>query len=212
MYLPLLFKADGLRCLIIGGGEVATEKIGRLSPLPCSLTLIAPDVTQVIRELVDRSRIRCYSRKYRSGDCRGFQLVIAATGDRAVNQAVSEEARGLGIPVNVVDDPELCTAVFPAVLREGPLTLAVGTGGKAPFMAAALRNCLAEDIREMGDWVELAARFREIVRREIEDPAAKNRLYRRFVEAGPPESLTRVPKSDRLAAWLEWLENRGQLP
>jgi len=208
MYLPLLFEAEGLRCLVVGAGEVATEKIARLSALPCSLTVIAPQANEVIRDLAANDRLRWHERKYVAGDCSGFQLIIAATRDRAVNRAVSEEAVALGIPVNVVDDPELCTVVFPAVCRKGPLTLAVSTGGKAPFMAAAIRDRFAEEAERMGEWVALAARFRTVVRREIGDPSEKNRLYRQFVAAGPPESRADCPQSDRLADWLAWLGKR----
>ena len=157
MFLPLVFKASGLRCLIVGGGEVAIRKLEMLSDFGCEATVIAPQIHNGIRERVESRTARWIEREYQSGDCRGFQLVVAATAQPAVNQAVSEEAKRLGIPVNVVDNPELCTVIFPAMWSEGPLTIAVSTKGVAPYMAAAVRDRLAAQGPQLARWVEAAA-------------------------------------------------------
>jgi uroporphyrin-III C-methyltransferase / precorrin-2 dehydrogenase / sirohydrochlorin ferrochelatase len=206
MFLPLVFKSSGLRCLIVGGGEVACRKLETLCDIGCSVTIVAPRIQNVIQERAQRGSVQWIPREYQSGDCRGFQLVVAATERRPVNQAVSEEAKALGIPVNVVDDPELCTVIFPAVWRQGPLTISVSTEGVAPYMAAAVRDRLAAQGSQLARWVETAGRFRSVVRSEITDWNEKNLLYWQFVDAIHPGDPADPPASTKLRDWIDWME------
>ncbi len=206
MFLPLVFKSSGLRCLIVGGGEVACHKLETLSDIGCLVTVVAPQIQNGIQTRVQRGPVQWIAREYQAGDCRGFQLVVAATERRSVNQTVSEEAKALGIPINVVDDPELCTVIFPAVWRQGPLTIAVSTEGVAPYMAAAVRDRLAAQGSQLARWVEIAGRFRAVVRSEITDWNEKNLLYWQFVEAIHPGEAADPPASTKLKDWLDWME------
>jgi uroporphyrin-III C-methyltransferase/precorrin-2 dehydrogenase/sirohydrochlorin ferrochelatase len=205
MDLPILFKS-GFSCLIIGGGQVATRKMEVLLDLPCKITLIAPHITETIDQKVRTGDIRWVGREYIPGDCKGFELVIAATPVKEVNRSVSVEARSLCIPVNVVDDPAISSVIFPALWREKSLVVAVSTEGVAPFMAAEIRDRLAQSAREMGRWVEIAGVFREIVRGEITNADERDRLYKRFLKAGQPGQSCNPPESRRLADWLSWLD------
>ena len=206
MYLPLLFK-EGLRCLIVGGGEVASRKIDILLDIPCDITIVAPQISDLAAEEVRKGSVRWLEREYSPGDCEGFQLIVAATPIREVNRLVFEEAGKLGIPVNVVDDPMLSTVIFPAVWRDQSLSIAVSTGGAAPFLAAEIRTLLAGYANGMGRWTELAGRFREIVRKEIVDIGERKTLYKKFLDAGQPDEFETPPNSTRLSDWLMWLEN-----
>ncbi len=205
MYLPLLFK-EGLRCLVVGGGQVASRKIETLMEIPCSITIIAPRISGLSAEEIHKGSIRWLEREYAWGDCRGFQLAVAATPFKEVNRRVSEEAGELGIPVNVVDDPALSTVIFPALWRDQSLLLAVSTEGVAPFMAAEIRDRLACYAKGMGHWVEIAGRFRAIVRKEIPDMAERRSLYSLFSCAGCPDESDSPPVSGRLNDWLSWLD------
>lgn len=206
MHLPLYFKSDGLPCLVVGGGNVAARKIERLLALHCSLTVIAPQIVHGIQGEVERGRIEWRQRAYRHGDVDGFRLVICATPIREVNRRVFLDAGRSGIPVNVVDDPELSTVIFGATWQEGPLTISVSTGGSAPFMAAAIRNKVAEVTAGLGSWVEAAARFRAAMRHSIHDPAERDRLYRRFQDLIPAGDLRGMPLTDDSSEWMTWLE------
>jgi siroheme synthase-like protein len=205
MYLPLLFK-EGLRCLIIGGGKVASRKIEILLDIPCDITIVAPEISDLAAEEVRKGSVRWMERKYVPGDCRGFQLIVAATPIREVNRMVYEEAGELGIPVNVVDDPALSTVIFPAVWRDQSLLVAVSTGGAAPFLAAEIRTRLAGCAQGMGRWTELGGRFREIVRNEVEDIEERKKLYKKFLDAGQPTEFETPPNGTRLKDWLSWLD------
>jgi len=207
MYLPLYFKTDHLRCLVIGGGKVAARKVEMLLAAGCSLTLIAPEIERSIQEAADRGLLRWHARKYAGGDCEGFHLVIAATPCEETNRAVSFEAERRGIPANVVDVPDLCTVIFGASWHEGPLSVSVSTGGTAPFMAAVVRDRIAEAAGGLGEWVEAAGRFRAAVRHAIRESEEKEHLYRRFVDrirrGSPPSGM---PQSQELTEWLAWLD------
>jgi len=205
MYLPLLFK-EGFACLMVGGGQVATRKIKALLDTPCDITIVAPRISDPAAEEVRKGSIRWLEREYIQGDCNGFQLVVAATPIREVNRRVSEEARELGIPVNVVDDATLSTVIFPAVWRDKSLLVAVSTEGVAPFMAAEIRTLIAAHTQGMGRWIEIGGHFREIVRREIKDAGERESLFRRFLDAGQPQEPDNPPNSTRLSDWLQWLD------
>lgn len=203
MFLPLLLKTEDLHCLLVGGGQVAARKLAMLARTGCRITVEAIEPCPAVRALVASGAADLIGRAYRAGDCRGYGLVVAATERREVNRAIFEEARSLGIPVNVVDDPELCTVIFPAAWREGPLVLAVSTGGTAPFLAAALRDRLAEQCAGVGAWAAAAGRFRQAVRKAVPDPQARQRLYRLFPPLGEAAG---APDSLELGDWLAWLD------
>jgi uroporphyrin-III C-methyltransferase/precorrin-2 dehydrogenase/sirohydrochlorin ferrochelatase len=205
MFLPLYFRTEGLACLVVGGGDVAARKLEMLSELGCRITVEAPEICPAVRAVLDCGDSRWIAREYRTGDCNGYQLVIAATKSREVNRAVFEEARTLEIPVNVVDDPELCTVVFPAIWRDGPLMVAVSTGGTAPFMAAAIRDRLAAHAAGMGQWVVTANRFRQAVRKAVKEPDERHRLYQEFLAAPSLENAAGAPESVDLEVWRAWL-------
>ncbi len=207
MQLPLFLKTDHLPCLVIGGGKVGAHKIEILLGLGCTLTVIAPTVEESIRDLESRGRIRWLSRRFQPGDCAGFHLVIAATHCSETNRAVSSEATSMGIPVNVVDVPDLCTVTFGAFWNEAPLTIAVSTGGTAPFMAAEIRDRVSDVFRGFGRWVEAASRFRSAVRREIRDPEERNILYRRFKACAGNGVPADPPDARDLADWLAYLSD-----
>lgn len=207
MFLPLFFKS-GLSCLVVGGGQVASHKIRILLEAQCRVTVVAPQLSGSAADALQTQSIRWVEREYAPGDCAEYHLVIAATPSGDVNRRVSEEAKKRGIPVNVVDDPELSTVIFPAIWRERSLAVAVSTGGAAPFMAAEIRTRIARYALGLGHWVEAGRRFRQAVRNEISKTADKNALYRRFLDAGPPEPEQNPPDGLNLAGWLNWLDGR----
>jgi uroporphyrin-III C-methyltransferase/precorrin-2 dehydrogenase/sirohydrochlorin ferrochelatase len=204
VFLPLLIK-DGFSCLIIGGGRVASRKIEMLLQIPCSLTIVAPQIADMIAEAVKRKSATWVQREYAPGDCEGFQLIIAATPKREVNRQVFSEAKRLGIPVNVVDDPELSTVIFPAIWRDGSLLVSVSTEGSAPFMSQAIRDMLAGWLSQLGKWVKAGGRFRQAVRSSVTDEEQKRHLYERFLEAVRHKRLEDAPGGTDLRDWLAWL-------
>jgi siroheme synthase-like protein len=127
-----------------------------------------------LRDLADRGRIALEARRYRAGDLRGFDLAIAATDDSAVHAAIAREAREEKVWLNVVDVPEQCDFIAPALLERGSLQIAVGTSGAAPALAARLRDRIADLLgAEIEIVVEIHRRVRERLR--ASEPALEER-------------------------------------
>jgi siroheme synthase-like protein len=135
MYYPLSLKVGGERCLVVGGGAIALRKARSLAKAGARLTVVSPEMLPSFGSLPAELR----RRRFRSSDAAGHVLAIAATDAPAVNRAVYVACRRRGIPVNVVDVPELCSFIVPSVARRGPVTVAVSTQGLSPSLAKALR-------------------------------------------------------------------------
>jgi siroheme synthase-like protein len=137
---PVGLVVDGRACLVVGGGPVAARKAAGLVACGARVTVVAPDL---VDELPTLAGVHVEKRAYRPGDAAGYRLVIAATGDPAVDQMVFDDAEAAGVWVNAADDPERCSFTLPAVARRGPVTVAVATGGTSPALATWLRDRLA---------------------------------------------------------------------
>jgi siroheme synthase-like protein len=138
-YYPVFLDLAGRRCLVVGGGPVALEKASGLLEAGATACVVAPSVVDDLRRLP----VEVLEREYESGDLDGCFLVIAATSDAAVNRRVRADAEARSIPCNVADVPELCSFILPAVHREGPIAIAVSTGGASPALAQRIRAELA---------------------------------------------------------------------
>ncbi len=141
-------KLGGRRCLVVGGGEVALEKVEGLLACDGDVTVIAPEVVEPLRDLVDEGSIRWEPREYRQDDLDGAFMAIAATGDTDVNVAVYEDAERRAMLVNVVDVPPLCNFILPAIVRTGPLAIAISTAGASPALAKRIKAEIAEEYGE----------------------------------------------------------------
>jgi siroheme synthase-like protein len=137
---PLFVELAGQRCLVLGGGDVATRKVDGLLAAGATVTVISPAVTPALAVLAARRRLEHVARGYAPGDLDGFALAFAATDDGAINAAVAAEGRRLGVWVNAADDPAHCDFILPSVLRRGVLTVAVSTGGASPALARVVRE------------------------------------------------------------------------
>jgi siroheme synthase-like protein len=141
-YYMACLNLEGRRTLVVGGGDVALEKARGLLGCGASVTVVAPEVVPEIHGLPVVWR----PRRYRERDLGGAFLVIAATSDRRVNRRVHADAETRGMLCNVADVPELCNFILPAVHREGPIAVAVSTGGASPALAKRIRSEIAQRI------------------------------------------------------------------
>jgi precorrin-2 dehydrogenase/sirohydrochlorin ferrochelatase len=129
----------GRRCVVVGGGTVGHEKAAGLAACGAAVTVVSPELDPSFASL----EVDWRPGRYRRGDLRRAFLVIAATSDRSVNERVSRDAEARGMLCNVADVPELCNFILPAVHREGPIAIAVSTGGASPALAKRLRSQIA---------------------------------------------------------------------
>jgi siroheme synthase-like protein len=138
-------RLSGRRCLVVGAGDVALEKVEGLLTCDASVTVIAPDAHQKLERLAQEGSIAWEPRPYGGApDLERAFLVIAATNDSEVNIAVHEDAEARAMLVNVVDVPPLCNFILPAIVRSGPLAIAVSTAGASPALAKRMKREIGE--------------------------------------------------------------------
>jgi siroheme synthase-like protein len=134
-------KLSGRRCVVVGGGEIGLEKVEGLLACDADVELIAPDAEPALRELAAEGSIRWERREYGgAADLEGVFMVIAATDDTDVNIAVYDDAERRAMLVNVVDVPPLCNFILPAIVRTGPLAIAISTAGASPALAKRIKR------------------------------------------------------------------------
>jgi siroheme synthase-like protein len=181
---PLFYDIAGRECLVVGGGRVALRKA-------VGLLRAKARVTAVSKEFVPGfGRLRAVARKKRAFSendvSPGLALVIGATGSDDVDAAIARRARKLNIPCNIVDKPELCSFVVPAVLRRGPLTVAISTGGGSPYLARHLKTRIGSVVGpEYGRLADFLSRLRAGVKRSVPEAKARQRFWREFFEVDP---------------------------
>jgi precorrin-2 dehydrogenase / sirohydrochlorin ferrochelatase len=137
-------RLKGRRCLVIGGGDIGLEKVEGLLACDADVTLVAPEAHPALRELAEEGSIRWERREYESGDLDGCLIAIAATDDTDVNIRVFDDAERRAMLVNVVDVPPLCNFILPAIVRTGPLAVAISTAGASPALAKRMKREIAE--------------------------------------------------------------------
>jgi len=164
-FLPLFHNLKGRNVLLVGGGEVALRKGRLLADAGAALKVVAPEVDPQLSELAQTSQGSVQLRGYQAGDLQGICLVIAATDDEPLNAQISAQAQALGVPVNVVDAPKLCSVIFPAIVDRSPLIVAITSGGDAPVLARLIRAKIETWIpATYGQLAGLSKRFRARVR------------------------------------------------
>ena len=137
-------KLTGRRCLVIGGGEVGLEKVEGLLACDADVTLVAPRANDALAEYAAEGSIRWERRPYAGAvDLEDAFLVIAATDDTETNIAVFEDAERRAMLCNVVDVPPLCNFILPAIVRQGPLAIAISTAGASPALAKRMKREIA---------------------------------------------------------------------
>jgi uroporphyrin-III C-methyltransferase/precorrin-2 dehydrogenase/sirohydrochlorin ferrochelatase len=178
MYYPLMLKVKGEPCLVVGGGAVALQKARALRKAGADVTAVSPAFSPAFQRLAVR-RLR---RRFRAGDVAGRVLVIAATDSPEVNRAVFDAAVARRIPVNVVDVPELCSFIVPAIVRRGPVVVAISTGGQSPSLAKALRRQIESILPpSLGKTALRLGEARRRILRAVPPSPARTRLLRSLV-------------------------------
>jgi uroporphyrin-III C-methyltransferase/precorrin-2 dehydrogenase/sirohydrochlorin ferrochelatase len=187
-YFPVFLDLRRRRCLVVGEGEAASRKAAQLRGAGAQVRLLPPQ-------------------DFAPADVEGMTLVIAATSHFAASESVARAAAARGIPVNVMDEPRLCSFIMPAIVDRAPVLVAISSGGRAPLLAARLRQWLDAALPErLGALAALAGRFRPLVRRRLSDPDSRRRFWDRIL-AGKPARLALAGEDEGAgAALLEELD------
>lgn len=197
-YFPMFVDLTAQIVLIVGGGSVALRKLQKLTPYGVSPTVVAPDI---LPEFTQFPGVKLRKRTFRPSDLRPRPaLVIAATNDRAVNRLISEFCMKRHIPVNVADDPALCSFVFPALVQRGDFSAGISTGGASPaaaiYFKERLSELLPENLEELLAWLKSK---RQTLKTAIPEPHRRAAVFRRLfetcMEKGAPPTQEELEKS-----------------
>lgn len=161
VFYPMFVDLEGRRCLVVGGGPIATEKVEKLLDHGAAIRLISPELTAELAGMVAAGVIGEYhERTYRPEDLEGCFLVIAATNLDPINRMVWQDAEARNMVCNVVDVPPLCNFIVPSIVRRGELALAISTGGASPVVAKHIRRQL--DAMYGPEWEALVDLLRDV--------------------------------------------------
>jgi uroporphyrin-III C-methyltransferase/precorrin-2 dehydrogenase/sirohydrochlorin ferrochelatase len=208
-FLPIFAKISGKLCLVVGGGDVAKRKAGVLLEAGAKVRVVAPEIDP---ELARQKNIESIVSRFEAKHLDGATLVIAATSDRGVNKQVSELAQARNIPVNVVDDPELCSFIMPAILDRSPLMVAFSSGGASPVLTRMMRGKLETVIPQ--NYSRLAAfaeRFRESVKQRVSNPGKRRIFWENVFEGVVAEKVLTGDESSAEAMLQQMLASEDNI-
>lgn len=189
-YIPIFLDVSGRQCVVVGGGEVAARKVESLLETGAHVVVVSRRLEPAMEAIVARGGVTHIARNYARGDIRGCVLVYAATDDPKLHRELAAEARALGIPINVVDVPELCTFITPAVVKRGALQIAISTAGASPAFAARLRRELEDQFgAEYALTLEVLRAARRMLQADEIDPAERMRRLGGLANSALPDAI-----------------------
>ena len=206
--LPIFLNIKSKKCVVVGGGEVAFRKATLLLRAGADLNIVAPVLSDELNKLcVDRD-CKITIREFDEADINNAILVVAATDDRKTNERVSIIASKLNIPVNVVDQPHLCSFIMPSIVDRSPIVVAISSGGSSPILTRKLKELNEAMIPgRINKLAELLDSFRGRVKNEIDDFSARIRFWENVLDSEIPELVYNGEDDEARTALDNWLTN-----
>jgi precorrin-2 dehydrogenase / sirohydrochlorin ferrochelatase len=191
---PILLKLKAKKCVVVGAGKIAAGKAAGLLTSGARVVVIGPRAAEWIRSQARAGKVIWHRRRFTVADVEHAFLVIAATNSNATNEAVFRACAERGVLCNVVDVPERCDFFYPAVVRRGPLQIAISTDGRSPALARRLRIELERQFgAEYGAWVEQVGKMRQKLRRRNLPAAERRKLLDQIASRDSFEQFLRKP-------------------
>jgi len=174
---PVFLKLKGRRCLVVGAGTIGEAKTRSLLESGAVVHAVGPKATKTLQQWAREEKLVWHARPFNPSDLEGMFLVVVATSSRRLNERVYQEAVRRGILCNAVDDPGHCDFYYGAVVRCGPLQIAISTSGCSPALAQRLKREIAKQFGpEYGAWVEQLGEARRRLLARNMDPKRRKRL------------------------------------
>jgi precorrin-2 dehydrogenase/sirohydrochlorin ferrochelatase len=196
--------------VVIGGDRIAAEKATALAASGARVSVLSPEFGPEVLALAESGRVTLRAKHYEPGDLTGAFVVVAATNDPQLIEAIWQETRSNGQPVNIVDVPRYCTFILPSVLRRGKLTVAVSTEGASPSLAKRIRQQLEESFPPAyEDYIDLAARARIYLRQQGVPYDTRDAFFHDFMASPVLEALRAGERARALTVTVELLRSYG---
>jgi uroporphyrin-III C-methyltransferase/precorrin-2 dehydrogenase/sirohydrochlorin ferrochelatase len=189
-FLPIFINIRNRDCLIIGGGEIAARKAGMLLRAQGKVTVIAPELGHEVQAMLEQGDISYQQKSFTPEDVGHYALVIACTDDALVNQQVHAAAMAKNIPVNVVDNPQLCSFIVPSIIDRSPIVAAVSSGGVSPVLARIIRARLETLIpTAYGRLAEISAEYRDKVKAKFKNINDRRYFWEKILQGNIAEMV-----------------------
>jgi len=189
-YLPVNLRVRGAAVLLVGGGTVATRKARLLARAGARLNVVAPEITAELAGILEAHEGRWEQGVYEAAHLDSVTIVVAATPDNGVNEGISRDAQARGMPVNVVDSPDLCTFIFPAIVDRDPLIIAISSSGASPVLTRILRRKIEAMVPSaFGQLARFAGRLRGTVKDALPDDSQRRVFWEQTLEGTVAEHV-----------------------
>lgn len=206
--LPIFLNIKGKECVVVGGGEVAFRKASLLLRAGADLKIVTATLSAELRSLCQDHNATIVERDFQEGDLSEATLVVAATDDNRVNQHVSELSSSLNIPVNVVDQPHLCSFIMPSIVDRSPIVVAISSGGNSPILTRKIKELNESMIPGRIDKLaSMLGAYRERVKKEIDDFSERIRFWEKVLDSEIPELVYNGQDEEAKLALDKWLES-----
>lgn len=190
-YYPLFLDITNKQCLVLGGGKVAERKVDMLLQCNARVIVVSPFITKTLLKLHRENRIECLHRVYSAEDLHGAALIFACTDNIAINKRIKKDAARLNIPVNVIDNPDLCDFIVPSIVKKGDLTIAISTSGKLPLLSKKLREKIEEIITDdYLEYLHIVGEFRKHLIKTVKEGQKRTLIMKKIENMDIQEVLT----------------------
>jgi len=191
---PACVNLNGRKCIVIGGGKVAQRKIQQLLTCGADVTVVSPQAQRKIAQWAERQRLKWHRKTCTPEDLTGAFMAFVATDDPQVNRHMAMLCRRRGILVNCADAPHQCDFFVPSVLRRKSLSIAVGTGGEYPLLAAEVRNVIEGTISpEYGELLDMLGKLRKRLHKTVPDTP----MHKAILERVPVTDILKLLKQKK---------------
>lgn len=217
-YFPFMIDISNQKCLVVGGGSIAFHKVKLLSDFDVHIKVVGTEICLELSELAKKkrtiknaednpagirakeSKVEIVEREFQDSDIDGIDFVVAATDDEKLNDYISDLCRKRKILINVVDRKEACSFIFPAIIQNKDLLIAVSTGGQSPAAAAYVKNKIKGHIPEFySDMVEELGGYRDSILKHVDSAKDRKEIFVKLLEYGdahggeiPPEIVKQI--------------------
>jgi len=207
-YFPLFISLRDKTCLVVGAGQVAFRKVSSLLEFGAKVRVVAPATNSEILELAKSNKIELILDEFDPAYVENMSLVIAATPFKNVNKMVAQACNKKNIPVNVVDTPELCSFIFPAIVDRNPMTIAVCSNGVAPVLARLIRARIEAILpQSIGFLGQLGKKYRSAVKAKINDINSRRRFWENIFEGQVSELASKGDEEAAESLFLQQLDD-----
>jgi uroporphyrin-III C-methyltransferase/precorrin-2 dehydrogenase/sirohydrochlorin ferrochelatase len=183
-YFPAFLDLKDRPVLLVGGGELAARRLRLLAKAGARVTVVSAWVEGEIAAAISSGEATAIARGFVAGDVKGRTAVFAASGDAELDRRAAEAARLAGVPVNVMDSPDLSSFIVPAIVERDPVVIGISTGGASPVLARRIRERIESALpARLGALAEFAERFRAAVKATLPDAGKRLRFWDRFFDS-----------------------------